>query len=112
MLLEKDGISRLHSYIYFYYINERKRKRQNSRNLKMANTREQYNPHPVVVPGGNNESKDESKHPGAVFGLVMGAYPLMLIIAIAVGLAYLAFTSSASNNPPVPSKSSESSNGK
>jgi len=78
----------------------------------MANASEQYNPDPVVVPGGNNESNDESKHPGAVLGLIMGSYPLILIIAIVVGLAYLAFTSPASNNSPVPSKSIESSNGK
>lgn len=83
----------------------------NNGDPEMANAKEQYNPSPVVIPGGNNESKDEAKHPGAVLGLVMGAYPLMLIVAIVIALAYVALTSS-SNNSPVPSKSNESSNGK
>ena len=78
----------------------------------MNSGKEQYNPNPVVVAGGNDESKDESKHPGAVFGLVMGAYPMILIVAIAVGLAYLAFTSPASNVSPASSQSSEPTNGK
>ncbi len=78
----------------------------------MNNTKEQYNSNPVLVPGGNDESKDEAKHPGAVLALVMGSYPLILIIAIAVALAYLAFTSSKSETSSVPSGSTESINGK
>jgi len=78
----------------------------------MNSAREQYNPDPIVAPGGNNESKDEAKHPGVLLGLVMGSYPLILIIVIAIGLAYLAFTSPETNIAPIPAQSSESGNGK
>jgi hypothetical protein len=78
----------------------------------MSNAREQYNPDPVPIPGGNDEAQEESKHPGAVFGLVMGAYPFILILAIVLILAYIAFATPESNKSSVPSESRESNNGK
>jgi hypothetical protein len=78
----------------------------------MDKVKEKYNPDPIIIPGGNDEAKEESKNPGAAFGLVMGAYPLMLLIAIALGLAYLAYTSSETNSLSKPSESNETFHGK
>jgi len=35
-----------------------------------------------------NESVAESKHPGVLLGLIMGIYPLLLVVFILIALAY------------------------
>ncbi len=35
-----------------------------------------------------NESVEEAKHPGALLGLIMGSYPLLLVVFILIALAY------------------------
>ncbi len=37
---------------------------------------------------GYNESKEEAKNPGALLGLIMGAYPAVLVIGMLVAMAF------------------------
>ena len=36
-----------------------------------------------------NESKEEAKNPGALLGLIMGVYPVILIIGLLVAIAFV-----------------------